>query len=256
MAHAPEAREAGGRGGAVACRMPLPGALARVVCFAHAGGGPMVFRGWPRGLAPDIEVWTTTLPGRAGRVREPFATAWEPLVDDLAEAIAAGVGEPRALFGHSLGAAIAFEVARALTRIGEPPCHLFVSARDAPQVPQPYREVPATDETLLAEVDRAYGGVPDVVRGSEELLGHFLPILRADLELAVSYRYRPGAPLPCPITAMTGSGDETVSRAGLEAWAEHTSADFALAELPGGHFYLEESEQAALDTINERSRVG
>ena len=235
----------------VACRSPQPAALARLVCFPHAGGGPMVFRGWTRGLAPDVEVWNVTLPGRAGRASEPFARGWTPLVDEFATAIADDVPEPYALFGHSLGAALAFEIARALTRLGAPPAHLFVSARDAPDSPQPY-DVPETDEELLDEVDRAYGGVPDPVRGSRELLEHFLPILRADLELAVAYEFVPGRPLDCPITALAGSVDPTVTRSGLERWAAHTAAGFELLEMPGGHFFLDGCEPAVLETIHRR----
>lgn len=245
------AAPAASRAAPVACRSRQPAALARLVCYPHAGGGPMVFRGWPRGLAPDVEVWNVTLPGRAGRAAEPFARDWGPLVEDFAEAIADDVPEPVALFGHSLGAALAFEVARALTRLGAPPAHLFVSARDAPDTPQPH-EVPETDEELIDEVDRAYSGVPDAVRGSRELLQHFLPILRADLELAVAYEFAPGRPLGCPITALAGSTDPTTTRSGLEAWAAHTSAGFELLEMPGGHFYLGGCEPAVLETIHRR----
>jgi surfactin synthase thioesterase subunit len=250
---APTVAAAGARRGApVACRSPQPAALARLVCFPHAGGGPMVFRGWTKGLAPDVEVWNVTLPGRAGRAAEPFAGEWGPLVEEFAIAIADRVPEPCALFGHSLGAAIAFEVARALTRLGAPPAHLFVSARDAPDTPDTQYEVPATDDELLDEVDRAYGGVPDAVRGSEELLRHFLPILRADLELAVSYEFAPGRPLTCGVSALAGSGDPTVTRSGLEAWGPHTAGGFELLELPGGHFYLDGCEPAVLETIHRR----
>lgn len=235
----------------VACRSPQPAAVARLVCFAHAGGGPMAFRGWARGLAPDVEVWTATLPGRAGRVREPLARSWRPLVEEMAAAVAERVPPPVALFGHSLGALIAFEVARELTRRGAGPAHLVVSARDAPDVPQT-ASLPETDAALLDQVAGAYGGVPDAVLASDELLRHFLPILRADLELAVGYAHTPGPPLGCPITALTGADDRTVSRDGVAAWARQTTSRFEALTVPGAHFYLESQQPAVLRAIHER----
>ena len=235
----------------VACRNPQPAALARLVCFPHSGGGPMAFRDWAAGLAPDVELWSVTLPGRAGRGREPFAREWPPLVDETAAAIASDVPGPVALFGHSLGALLAFEVARALTRKGVPPQHLFVSARSSPDTLLS-GEVPASDAELLSEIDRVYGGVPDLVRASPELLRHFLPILRADLDLAVAYAFRPGPPLACPITVLAGSDDPTVSDEGLSRWARHTSATCEVHRLSGGHFYLGEHEQTVLATVLSR----
>src|SRR5204863_4860404 len=136
---------------------------------------------WDGALAPDIELWHVTLPGRGGRMREPFAREWAPLVQELATAIARDVPGPVALFGHSLGALLAFEVARRMTSAGRPPAHLVVSGRGAPDT-APALDVPATDDELLRLIDRAYGGVPDQVRASREILEWFLPILRADLE--------------------------------------------------------------------------
>ncbi|MFC4534995.1 thioesterase II family protein [Sphaerisporangium dianthi] len=233
---------------ALNCLGQQPAAALRLVCFPHSGGTPAMYRRWTAGLAPDVEVWGVTLPGRARRVNEPFAREWTPLVAELTEAVLSEVHGPVALFGHSLGGLLAFEVARAMTRAGEPPAHLFVSARAVPTAPHPL-SLPDDDRELLDEVDRVYNGVPGIVRESPDMVRHFAPILRADLQLAISYVFRPGPPLSCPITALGGADDPTVSAAGLREWDGYTSGDFASRRFPGGHFYLDTAEREVLGTV-------
>lgn len=231
------------------------GAATRLVCFPHSGGTPAIFREWTPGLAPDVEVWGVTLPGRAARFGEPFAREWGPLVARLAEDVLAEVPPPVVLFGHSLGGLIAYEVARAMARAGEPPAHLIVSARGVPTVP--YRHtLPPGDRELMEAVDRIYGGVPDAVLRSPEMMRHFAPVLRADLELAIAYVHRPGPPLPCPITAIGGVDDPNVTVDDLRGWAAYTSAGFDWRRFPGGHFYLRTARDEVLDTIWRRIMQG
>lgn len=239
----------GARSGPLACRRPQPAAVLRVVCFAHAGGGPAAFDGWATALAPDIEVWVATLPGRAARAGEPLATDWRPLVDELATAIEDSAPDRFALVGHSLGALIAFEVARELTRRGASrPEHLVVSAQGGPAVAVA-PTAPASDRALLEHVDEVYGGVPLEVRSAPEVLDRFVPILRADVELAGGYRLRPGPMLTCPITAIGGVADPTVSRAALDAWGDHTLARHRVHQVGGGHFYRGADRLRALRAI-------
>ncbi|MBB6552342.1 thioesterase II family protein [Nonomuraea rubra] len=233
---------------ALACLGENPAAALRLICFPHSGGQPGMFRRWVAGLAPDVEVWGATLPGRATRVSEPFARQWSPLVAEITDAVLDQVPGPVALFGHSLGALLAFEVGRALTLAGRAPEHLVVSARATPATPYPLT-LPDGDEELIDAVDRVYQGIPAALRDSPELLRLFAPVLRADLELAVSYVFRPGPPLSCPITALGGTDDPTVSEAELSAWRRHTSGAFASARFPGGHFYLDAAERPVLDTL-------
>jgi medium-chain acyl-[acyl-carrier-protein] hydrolase len=232
----------------VNCHRPQPAAQVRLVAFAHAGGGPLTFQRWADELAPDIELWCVTLPGRARRRREPFAREWGPLVDELAAAIVRDVPTPIALLGHSLGALLAFEVARRLADAQVMPAHLIVSGRAAPDT-APAVQLPETDDELLRHLDLMYGGVPHEVRTSQDVLEYFLPVLRADLELADAYVLSPGDALACPITAMTGDADPIAPPSGLEGWSRQTSADCELDVLPGGHFCLFEQEAAVLSRI-------
>ncbi|MDQ3761955.1 MAG: alpha/beta fold hydrolase [Actinomycetota bacterium] len=221
------------------------------MCFPHSGGGPSAFSGWVTGLAPHVEVWHVTLPGRATRLREPFAREWEPLVHELVETITETVPRPFAVFGHSLGATIAFEVTRALSRNGIDPTHLVVSARPAPDTPHTWT-VPQDDNELLRHVDQVYGGIPDAICAVPDLLQYFLTVIRADLELSTKHVFKPGPRLRIPVTALGGDSDPTVSTAQLQRWGAHTEAEFRVHQLPGGHFYLNDQEALVLDTILRR----
>ncbi len=236
------------RGVPIACHVRQPTARVTLVCFHHAGGSALSFGRWGPALAPDVELWSVTLPGRATRVHEPFACDWESLVDEFATALDATIEGPLALFGHSLGATLAFEVTRELQRRGASPAHLFVSARGAPDA-TPHFTVPDDDEVLLREVGALYGGLPEALCGSRDVLDYFLPILRADIELAAAYSFSAGPRLQVPITALAGNADATLSRAQVEGWRRQTGAGFEYRELPGGHFYMEGQEPALFETI-------
>lgn len=235
----------------VSCFVRQPSARVRLVCFPHAGGGPAAFARWAYQLAPEVELWHATLPGRAPRPDERFAEDWRTVVLEFADAVGKSVPRPYALFGQSLGAAIAFEVSRELSARGTPPAHLFTSASAAPDRRQS-QPVPEDDQALLRLVDERYEGLPSEVRADPELLGYFLPVLRADLRLASVYRYRPGDALDAPVTVFAGDRDPTVPAGGAAGWARHTTADCEVHLLAGGHFCLNDHEPLALSTIRRR----
>ncbi len=234
---------------------PQPAALTRLLCFPYSGGGPASFRDWPAALAPDIELWAAALPGRVGRASEPVNNDWESLVAELTAAVSAELPGPLALFGHSLGAVLAFEVARELTRGGDVVNHLVVSARSAPDVVQQF-DLPETDHDLLAQVQHWYGEIPEAVRDAPELLRRFLPMLRADLELARSYRFSAGRLLECPITVLSGASDRTVSEEQLAGWSRHTRGPLRACRFSGGHFFIRDDEHAVLAALSESLREG
>ncbi|MFE7722361.1 thioesterase II family protein [Nocardia rhizosphaerihabitans] len=233
--------------GVLTCPRPQPGPAVRLVCFAHSGGNPRMYQNWVDKLAPEIELWWVTLPGRGQRWREHHADRWEPLIDDITAALVAHVPWPMALFGHSLGGLIAFDVARRLTEEQAPPNYLFVSARAHPRR-EFALDLPEDDIDLLRLVDTVYAGVPAQILESPELAKHFAPTLRADLALGADYRYRPGR-LTTPITALGGVDDPTTPAEELDAWRDCTTAATQWRQFPGGHFYLEQSEAGVLRTI-------
>ncbi|NJC72073.1 thioesterase [Planosporangium thailandense] len=226
------------------------GALVRLFCFAHAGGGAAFFRPWRTALAPTVDVRPVLLPGREARLDEPPYRRIEQLVDPLCAALSPQLDAPYALFGHSMGAAVAFEVARRLTDAGRPgPICLLVSGRQAPRAVSARRTLwTLPDDDFVAAVGRM-GGTPPEVLGEPDLLQMFLPALRADFELSETYRPLPGGRLRCPVVAYMGVDDPEVDRNGLLRWHEETSGAFTLRLFAGDHFYLKGGRADVLSAV-------
>ncbi len=210
-----------------------------------AGGGAHSLRVLLPHLPPWIEAWAPELPGRGTRFREPLATSMEGLADDLLPALRdrlegfAGC----ALLGHSMGALLAYELARRARLAGwpEPRC-LVVSGRRPPQVPAADRLHDLERPRLLARL-RALGGLPAEVAGHEELMDLMLPILRADLRADETYALPAGPPLACPVRVLLGADDD-IARSDAERWGELTTGPCTVDVLPGGHFFVLEAPAA------------
>jgi medium-chain acyl-[acyl-carrier-protein] hydrolase len=231
---------------------PNPGAAMCLFCFPPAGSGAVMFRHWPDRLLPDLEVCSVQLPGRENRRKEQPFCRLSDLMPALTEAILPYLDKPFAFFGHSMGALIAFELARELRSThGISPAHLFVSSHPAPDLPGSTRSMhKQSDRALLEEMARL-GGTPQAILSNYELMQLLLPTLRADLELCETYEYTSAPPLDCPITAFGGSHDTKVTSADLRAWRSQTRGPFALVIYPGGHFFLLDSNVPLLGTICE-----
>lgn len=230
---------------------PRPLARLRLFCFPYAGGGASVFRAWGSGLPSAVEVSALQLPGRESRWRDPAFRRLAPLADDITRALGPHLDRPCAFFGHSMGAALAFEVARRLVRAGGPtPVHLLVSGRCAPRViddEPPIFGLPR--EEFIAEL-RQYAGTPEEVLANDELMDLVEPLLRADFELIETYTYEPdGLQLALPLTAFTGREDVDVPLAKVLPWAAETRGAFRSHVLPGGHFFLNEHRAELLALV-------
>jgi medium-chain acyl-[acyl-carrier-protein] hydrolase len=221
-----------------------------LVCFPHAGGSPFFGRGWS-GLPDWIEVMALVMPGPADREAASFRRV-EMVVTRLVDNDPSLAGGPYALFGHSLGALVAFELARELRRRGRAlPRALLASACEAPQVrkaPRPIHELP--DAEFLRELEQLNGTPPEIL-GDRELMRVLMPRLRADFEMSAAYRYVAEPALACPICVYGGTEDPEVPLAELDAWRAQTSGGFRHASVRGGHFFhqthpRELSEQIAL----------
>ncbi len=224
----------------------------RLFCFPYAGAGTSAFRSWTGVLPSEVTVCPARFPGRESRLAEAPFRRMEPLVNALAQAILPYLDRPFAFFGHSMGAAIAFELVRLLRRENRPlPAALLVSGARAPRfrlghVPPPE----PSEEEFLKDLDRLEG-LPASVRENEALLRIVLPALQADTALYRSYVYSEEPPLECPIRAYGGQDDPNVRREHLEGWREQTTASFALHMMPGGHFFLETAREAFLGALSE-----
>ncbi|SMC73777.1 thioesterase II family protein [Kibdelosporangium aridum] len=207
-------------------------ATLRVLCFPHAGGNASFYREWTFG--PSVEVVPIQYPGRGQRINEPLLTSMSKLADTIAAEVAPLANMPIALFGHSLGAAVAYEVARRLPR---PPTRLIVSGRGAPTVPSTTTSHMGTDDELVDELTRL-GGTASGLLANDEVRSVLLPAVRADYQVSETYRWSPSPPLSCPITTLTGDRDPEVTPDEMAGWAEMTTGPLTRHVLPGDHFYL------------------
>jgi surfactin synthase thioesterase subunit len=232
---------------------PRSRARRRLLCVPYAGVGPSAYRRWAESLPADVEVGIVHLPGREGRLREAPFTRIEPLVDAAAPALRPYLDLPFAMFGHSMGALVAFELARRFRDEGAGvPTQLFVSGRRAPQLPP--RHAPMThlpDDQFVGEIRRRYNGIPDEVLRHPDLLALLLPGLRADLSVVETYAHRPGVPLPCPITAFGGLADPEATEAELVGWRQQTAAALSVRMLPGGHFFVQSAHEDLMRILTD-----
>jgi surfactin synthase thioesterase subunit len=241
----------------IAFRRTTPRASVRLFCLPYAGAGASVFRPWSDALAPEIELCAIQLPGREDRAREERFTRMEPLVEALAGELRDELDRPFAIFGHSMGAVIAYELACVLRREGLPgPVHLFVSGRRGPQVPYRHEPVHHLAEPQFVEKLRRLNGTPEEVFQYPELLAYIIPTLRADFTICETYACRDEPALSCPVSAFGGLGDTEVSEDDLAAWSAVTAGPFRVELFPGDHFFLHACRASLLATLtNDLTRT-
>ncbi|MFD7612812.1 thioesterase II family protein [Streptomyces sp. NPDC059828] len=236
-----------------AAETTAPDAAARLFCLPHAGAGASAYREWQAKVGPDVEVVPAQLPGREARFAEPTVTSATVIAKDLVEPLVERAGgKPFALFGHSMGALLAYELTHELVAVGRPPVHLVVSGYGGPQLPRPsvYGVVHRLPDDRLAQHVEALQGTAGEVLEHPELLKLLLPVLRADYELCETYRFVGRPPLPVPVTALGGIEDPSTTDSLLGAWGELTTERFTATRFPGGHFYLTEQ----LDEVTRAAR--
>jgi len=212
----------------------------RLFCFHHAGGNSQAFRNWHEELPASVQVGTIELPGHGLRFSERLLDRWQPVVSGIAEHLVPLLDLPYVFFGHSMGALLAFETARALQRAGlSKPRALLVSGRGAPHCPRKRPPIHALPEAEFLQSLREYKGCPPEVLESRELLDLFVPILRADFAIGETYSFSSGGLLDVPVRVLIGRDDEMVDADGLARWSEVTLADTTQHVFPGGHFYVQ-----------------
>lgn len=232
---------------------PRPQARLRLFCFPYAGGGASAYRTWAQDLPVSVDVFAVQYPGRETRMREDAHTDIEALVDDAVRGLRPWLDRPFCFFGHSMGALVAFEVARRLaSREGRAPSHFFASGHRAP--PLAYRNSLRHDlpEDEFRRKLRSLDGTPQQALESAELMDFIVPIVRADCAVCDSYRHVDPTPLPCPITVFAGADDVEARGEDIEAWRDFTRSGFSVRVFPGGHFFLQGARAQLLEAVAAR----
>jgi medium-chain acyl-[acyl-carrier-protein] hydrolase len=227
-----------------------PNAQLRLFCLPYAGAGASRYFRWASCFPPEIDVCPVLLPGREGRIGEDPFTSMDDLLPALVEELAPELKRPFAIFGHSMGALIGFELARRFRReLGSAPVCLFVSGHRAPHLRMSgpiFHGLPADE--FAAQI-RQMQDAPDEAVWNREYMELMLPTMRADFRLCETYAYRAEAPLEYPILAFGGLRDSRVREPDLAAWAAHTIGAFSLRMFPGGHLFLNECESDVVRSI-------
>jgi surfactin synthase thioesterase subunit len=234
---------------------PVPNARAVVVGFPPGGGSAGAYRALAQKLAPGIAVYAVQYPGRQDRLSDPLITDMAELADLITADLSRwGVVPNLALFGHSMGSTVAFEVARRLQAKNRGPVRLFVSGRIAPDAPYDGRLHTGPDADLIDDLERLANDPASVamVRADPDLADLVLPPLRADYRAVETYVFEPGPLLRCPVSALLGDADPTVTPEQAEGWRSHTDAEFELTMFSGRHFYLDERTSEVADHLSAR----
>lgn len=218
---------------------PSPTAPVRLFCLPYAGGGASLYRSWPA-LLPSVEVVAVELPGHETRLDEPPLDRVEPIVAALATAVTPHLDRPYAIFGHSFGALVGFELARELRRRDLPrPAALFASASPAPHVPRmPYPPMHLLSDRGLLGLIRQLRFVPPDVLDDPEETASLLPVMRADMNVVNSYEYADEPALACPVRVFGATADHTVREDDLYGWQAHTTSSFSLRMVGGEHLMV------------------
>lgn len=226
-----------------------------LLCLPPGGGPATAYREFAQCFGAGTAVLAVQYPGRQDRLGEAPITDLCELADQIArEVLRHGNLDGLALFGHSMGATVAFETARRLERGGQALTALFVSGRPAPAFVETQRLHLGSDEDLIKDLERlAADPAPiQMLRDEPSLAELVLPAVRGDYQAVETYRYTPGDPLAVDIAALVSTGDPTMRPEQADEWREFTGGTFERTTFPGGHFFVDERPAAVAEVVAAR----
>ncbi|WGF87871.1 thioesterase II family protein [Marinivivus vitaminiproducens] len=222
-----------------------------LVCLPPAGAGPAIYRTWTCREGSWAEMFAPSLPGREARIAEAPAASLEALADQLADQLAPLSRRPYALFGYSMGAALAYEIARRWSRDGLPPEMLFVLGANPPGHALDSRNpVHQLESAAFRRELRAIGGTPSEILDDLDIMSFYEPLIRNDFRMSETYRHEPdGRPLPCPAHVFVADEDHIVDAEAAAGWRDFVQGDCVLHSLRGRHMLEQEAFAALQDVV-------
>ncbi|PYG85689.1 surfactin synthase thioesterase subunit [Ruminiclostridium sufflavum DSM 19573] len=229
----------------------------RLLCFPHAGGSAATYNRWKKYLDSSIEVVPVELAGRGSRMKDCFYDSMPEAIDDVCSIISPLIKNcDYAVYGHSMGTIIAFELCHRLMEEGRrEPLHLFVSGRYPPNIKRDEKYLSRLPDREFLDEIFSLGGTSKEIFKSRELLDIFIPILRADYRMIEKYKYTSyNKKFNFGITAFNGRADAVVSYDEITEWRQHTAARHPVYEFDGDHFFINEKTEEITEIINSTLR--
>ena len=223
----------------------------RLFCFPYAGGNASTYIDWSQYLPDFVEVIAIQPPGRANRLGETSISCMDELTDKITQSFSDDLLDvPYMVFGHSLGARVAFEVMIKMKKMGKKlPTHFFASASRAPSEPTMDRAIHVLPEREFLEELRELGGTPTEILKNSELMTILLPMLRSDFKLSNEYVYKGGERFSCYATIFYGSNDEQIKLKDVSGWDKFFTNNTSFYQVPGDHFYIDKNVTPLINRI-------
>lgn len=229
--------------------LPRPGARLLLLCFPHAGGGPSAFHRWAEVLPAGVELLAVRLPGRHTRIGERPYDDWDELLHRLGRVVSEAVDRPFALFGHSLGAMMAYELTRRLVDGAETAPHrLLLAGCRAPDVPLLLPAIHRLPDEEFTRNLSLVAGTPPEVLADRRMMRLVRPLMRADLTLAETWPPVAPTPVHVPATAFAGRDDTAAPPWSTRRWARFVGP-LTMHVLAGGHFFVRSDDGAFLKLL-------
>lgn len=227
-----------------------PNAKMRIICFPYAGGNTSTFSHWSSQLPDEIELVAAQYPGRTSRIFEPMHNKMDDLVADLITTIPKYLDKPYILFGHSLGSRVAFELMYQLNMLSMPkPRHFIASGSRGPQksvVKKSIYNLP--NHEFKAELAKL-NGTPEAILNNDDLMELYLPMLRADFQIADNYCFQKSVKFNCSFSILAGDQDE-INDEELHSWNDFFADKGKIVTIEGDHFFIDKNSTATISAVN------
>jgi medium-chain acyl-[acyl-carrier-protein] hydrolase len=227
-----------------------PKAKMRIICFPYAGGNTSTFSHWANQLPDDIELVAAQYPGRTSRIFETMHNQMDDLVADLITTIPQYLDKPYILLGHSLGSRVAFELMHQINKLNMPkPEHFIASGSRGPQKSVIKKAIyNLTKDEFKAELAKL-NGTPEAVLNNDDLMALYLPMLRADFQIADNYSFQKSVKFTCSFSVLAGSQDEITDEE-LNSWNDFFITKGEIITIEGDHFFIDKNSSATISAVN------